>query len=157
MTMYLVGPRNSPVGARNPGSSKSFMMLVISSGLNCTGTDEFTTVAGDRSRKNKNNRGRRRSRNWWFCYLREGGALCPDGAVVADDGGGGEVVALDLAHQVLVDVRLPRHLRRRLLLHNERLVLLSCGCKDTGSIRWFLSPRRVFVAVVRRMVGGWFD
>lgn len=111
MTMYLVGPRNSPVGARNPGSSKSFMMLVISSGLNCTGTDEFTTVAGDRSRKNKNNSGRRRSRNWWFCYLREGGALCPDGAVVADDGGGGEVVALDLAHQVLVDVRLPRHLR----------------------------------------------
>jgi hypothetical protein len=28
---------------------------------------------------------------------------------VADDGGGGEVVALDLAHEVLVDVRLPRH------------------------------------------------
>jgi len=35
MTMYLVGPRKRPVGARNPGSSKSFMMLVISSGLNC--------------------------------------------------------------------------------------------------------------------------
>jgi hypothetical protein len=30
---------------------------------------------------------------------------------VAEDGGGGEVVALDLAHQVLVDVSLPRHLR----------------------------------------------
>uniref|UniRef100_A0A0A9DIB5 Uncharacterized protein n=1 Tax=Arundo donax TaxID=35708 RepID=A0A0A9DIB5_ARUDO len=35
MTMYLVGPRKRPVGARNPGSSKSFMMLVVSSGLNC--------------------------------------------------------------------------------------------------------------------------
>lgn len=34
MTMYLVGPRKRPVGARNPGSSKSFMMLAISSGLN---------------------------------------------------------------------------------------------------------------------------
>jgi hypothetical protein len=30
---------------------------------------------------------------------------------VAEDGGGGEVVALDVAHQVLVHVRLPRHLR----------------------------------------------
>jgi hypothetical protein len=29
---------------------------------------------------------------------------------VAEDGGGGEVVPLDLAHQVVVNVRLPRHL-----------------------------------------------
>jgi hypothetical protein len=42
--------------------------------------------------------------------LGEGIGLRPDGAVVAEDGGGGEVVALDVAHQVLVHVRLPRHL-----------------------------------------------
>ena len=41
--------------------------------------------------------------------LRERGALSPDGAVMADDRRRGEVVALDLAHEVLVDVRLPRH------------------------------------------------
>lgn len=44
-------------------------------------------------------------------YLGEVGGLRPDAAVVADDGGGGEVVAVNLAHQVVVDVRLPRHLR----------------------------------------------
>lgn len=44
--------------------------------------------------------------------LGECGALRPDGAVVAGDGRGREVVALDLAHQVLVHVRLPRHLLR---------------------------------------------
>lgn len=41
--------------------------------------------------------------------LREIGALGPNGAVLADDGGGGEVVALDFAEQVVVDVGLPRH------------------------------------------------
>ena len=36
-------------------------------------------------------------------------ALVPNTAVLADDGGGGEAVAFDFAHQVLVHVRLPRH------------------------------------------------
>jgi hypothetical protein len=31
--MYFVPPRKRPVGARVPGSSKSFMMAAISSGL----------------------------------------------------------------------------------------------------------------------------
>lgn len=42
--------------------------------------------------------------------LREGGALSPDGAVMAEDSGGGEVITLDLRHQVIIYVRLPRHL-----------------------------------------------
>lgn len=42
--------------------------------------------------------------------LREGGALGPHTAIETDDGRGGEIVAVDLAHQVLVNVRLPRHL-----------------------------------------------
>lgn len=43
--------------------------------------------------------------------LREGRTLSPDGAVVADDGRGGEVVscAIDIAHQVIIYVSLPRH------------------------------------------------
>lgn len=35
MTMYFVPPRCKPVGARWPGSAKSVMIPVISSGLNC--------------------------------------------------------------------------------------------------------------------------
>ena len=46
--------------------------------------------------------------------LRKSGALSPNAAVMADDGGGGEVVAVDLAQQVVVHVRLPRHLRSHL-------------------------------------------
>lgn len=41
--------------------------------------------------------------------LREVGALGPDTAVVANDGGGGKVVAVDVGHQVVVYVGLPRH------------------------------------------------
>lgn len=41
--------------------------------------------------------------------LREIGALSPDGAIVAKDGGGGEVAAVGLGHQVVVYVGLPRH------------------------------------------------
>lgn len=40
--------------------------------------------------------------------LGERGAPSPDGAVVADDGRGGEMAALYLAHQELVHERLPR-------------------------------------------------
>lgn len=41
--------------------------------------------------------------------LREVGALCPDAAVEADDGSGGEAAAVDIAHEMLIYVRLPRH------------------------------------------------
>lgn len=44
--------------------------------------------------------------------LRESGALRPDCAVVTEDGGGGEFqasLAFNIAHQVLIDVSLPRH------------------------------------------------
>lgn len=43
--------------------------------------------------------------------LGEGGALGPDASVEAEDGGRGEVIALNIAHKVLVDVSLPRHFR----------------------------------------------
>lgn len=42
--------------------------------------------------------------------LRESGALGPNAAVVADDGGGREVVAFNFAHQMVVYIGLPRHL-----------------------------------------------
>lgn len=35
ITMYFVPPRYKPVGARVPGSAKSLIIPVISSGLNC--------------------------------------------------------------------------------------------------------------------------
>lgn len=43
--------------------------------------------------------------------LREVGALSPDRAVEAEDGSGGKMLALavDVAHQVLINVSLPRH------------------------------------------------
>lgn len=65
-------------------------------------------IGAGRARTNKEGTNEQRR-----AHRRERGALGPDGAVVADDGGGGEVVALDLAHEVLVDVRLPRHLAAR--------------------------------------------
>ena len=34
ITIYFVPPRYNPVGASDPGSAKSFIMPVISSGLN---------------------------------------------------------------------------------------------------------------------------
>jgi hypothetical protein len=42
--------------------------------------------------------------------LRESGALGPNAAVMADDGGGGQVIAFDFAHEMLIYVGLPRHL-----------------------------------------------
>jgi len=43
--------------------------------------------------------------------LRECSTLSPNGAVMADDGGGGEMVAcaIDVTHQVFIYVGLPRH------------------------------------------------
>lgn len=35
ITMYFMPPRFNLVGARDPGSSKSFMIAAISPGLNC--------------------------------------------------------------------------------------------------------------------------
>jgi hypothetical protein len=113
--MYLAVPRKRPVGARNPGSSKSFMMFVISSGLNWT-RNNTTRSQITRHRHQRRDLGRRsesrtkEQQTKPHTYRREVGALSPDGAVVAEDGGGGEVVPLDLAHQVVVNVRLPRHL-----------------------------------------------
>lgn len=46
MTIYFVPPRNKPVGASDPGSSKSFMMATISSGLNYN-TNKYTSVNND--------------------------------------------------------------------------------------------------------------
>ena len=55
---------------------------------------------------------------------------------MAYDGGGGEMLAFDLAHQVLVDVRLPRHLapaRFLLLLLRRRLRFRYFGWGLLGS------------------------
>lgn len=61
------------------------------------------------SNASQDSRGRERKR---VGYLREGLALRPDTAVVSDDGGGREGMPVaHIAHQVLVDVGLPRHLR----------------------------------------------
>ena len=43
-------------------------------------------------------------------YLREGGALGPDGAILAEDRCGSEMLTVDLAHEMIIDVGLPRHL-----------------------------------------------
>lgn len=44
--------------------------------------------------------------------LRESCALSPDVTVLADNCGGGEALVVpEIAHQVVVDVGLPRHLR----------------------------------------------
>lgn len=40
---------------------------------------------------------------------RKGGALRPNAAVLAEDCRGGEAVAVNIAHQVVIDVLLPRH------------------------------------------------
>ena len=41
ITMYLAPPRKRPVGARNPGSSKSVVIPLISSGFNCKHTLDY--------------------------------------------------------------------------------------------------------------------
>lgn len=46
---------------------------------------------------------------------REISALSPNGAVMADNSGRCEMGPLDLAHQVVINVRLPRHLLLLLL------------------------------------------
>lgn len=45
----------------------------------------------------------------WIDHRGEGGALSPDAAIKANDRGGGEMNTFHLAHQVIVDVSLPRH------------------------------------------------
>ena len=55
--------------------------------------------------------------------LRESRALGPNAAVVADDGCGGEVIAFDFAHEMIIDVGLPRHLL--LLCTSETVFLIS--------------------------------
>ena len=56
--------------------------------------------------------------------LRESRALGPNAAVVADDGCGGEVIAFDFAHEMIIDVGLPRHLL--LLCTSETFSYLCC-------------------------------
>lgn len=53
ITMYLVPPRNSPVGARVPGSAKSFIMPVISSGVNCNSNDNAYNKKLKQNQKNQ--------------------------------------------------------------------------------------------------------
>lgn len=62
--------------------------------------------------------------------LREGGALCPDGAVVAYDCGRGEDVALGIAHKVLVNVGLPRHPRNSPMRTFRLQLLRSVVCVE---------------------------
>lgn len=53
---------------------------------------------------------KKREKNQRSRDLGEGIALSPDAAVVAEDGGGGEACAVaDVAEEVVVHVRLPRH------------------------------------------------
>lgn len=60
------------------------------------------SIKKDKKRKKMRSDKRRRD-------LREGRALGPYAAIVADDGGGGEMLAVDLTHEVVIYVRLPRH------------------------------------------------
>lgn len=58
--------------------------------------------------------------------LREGGALSPDGAIVAEDSGSGEgTTTADIAHKVVVHVGLPRHLSIFRLVFAAAAVLLE--------------------------------
>lgn len=68
--------------------------------------------------------------------LREGRTLSPDGAVVADDGRGGEVVscAIDIAHQVVIYVSLPRHIF--LIFQSLLLLLLILGSLWCNCVVW---------------------
>ena len=79
--------------------------------------------------------------------LREGVGLGPDGAIVAEDSGGREALAVDVAEQVVVHVRLPRHAAASLRLSwpglrrsarswtrsRRRCLLLSVLCSTYAS------------------------
>ncbi|RWW48999.1 hypothetical protein BHE74_00044891 [Ensete ventricosum] len=52
-------------------------------------------------------------------YMREVGALGPDDTVMAEDGGGRKVPAVDLAHEMVIHVCLPRHLHSPFLSKNR--------------------------------------
>lgn len=41
--------------------------------------------------------------------LRESGALSPNAAVLAEDSGGREMIAINFAHEMFIDIGLPRH------------------------------------------------
>lgn len=57
ITMYFVPPRKRPVGARVPGSAKSFIMAVISSGLNCKTKHIYSKVDRNASVSHRTQRG----------------------------------------------------------------------------------------------------
>lgn len=68
--------------------------------------------------------------------LRESGALGPNAAVMADDGRGGQVIAFDFAHEMLIYVGLPRHL---LLFFSSGICLgFSVSCCLKGSFMFSL-------------------
>jgi hypothetical protein len=72
---------------------------------------------------------------------------------MAYDGGGGEVLAVDLAQQVVVDVRLPRHLAPSsllLLLLRRRLRFAARVCLvRTRSLGWTAGWGNISVACGR--------
>ncbi|RRT53801.1 hypothetical protein B296_00037400 [Ensete ventricosum] len=74
--------------------------------------------------------------------LREGSAHGPDAAVVAEDGGGGEMLAVNLAHQVVVDISLPRHPLFLDLLPQEHTWLARLFRSSVVSLLWLLNERK---------------
>ena len=104
ITIYFAPPKNKPVGARVPGSSKSFNIPFISSGFICIAflSNNSVTIKSIHLSTHTHT------------YLREGGALGPHSAVVAKDGRRSEFqpgLPFDIAHQVLIHVSLPRHIQ----------------------------------------------
>ena len=59
--------------------------------------------------------------------LREIGALSPHTAVLTENSGGGEVVAFDIAHKVVINVRLPRHLLLFFFVFSMRYLVLCAA------------------------------
>lgn len=83
-----------------------------------------TIIAKKKKNKNKQKNTKSIGENWHISSkttneiiesekedLREGRTLSPDAAVETDDGGGGEMLALaiNVAHQMIINIRLPRH------------------------------------------------
>lgn len=85
-------------------------------------------------------------------YLREVGALCPDGAVVADNGGGCKVAAaFDFTHQMFIHVRLPRHFSHTKITQHTQYLYSLCirrfpisFCIWNGNWRYLFSLKLLF-------------
>lgn len=74
--------------------------------------------------------------------LRESGTLSPNRTVVTDYSSGFEMLAINLIHQLIVNVRLPRHIKnpRELMNEQKRMSLkygfLCFGCVLNGNRSW---------------------